>query len=120
MNGNSPISVGLAGDGDEVDAIENVERVFAIKLNYNDASSWETAGDVFMSLQKVLPASELSSQTLWERFAEALALETGVDAKKIDRNSPLLLPTSFSWKIALVRVSIAAFLIFGLLFLVSL
>lgn len=119
MNGNSPISIGLAGDGDEVDAIENVERAFAIKLNDNDALSWEAAGDVFISLQKVLPTSELSSQTLWERFAEALALETGVDAKKIGRNSPLLLPTSVSWKIALVRVGIVTVLVFSLLFLIA-
>ena len=40
MDESSLISVGLAGNGDEVDAIENVERVFTVELDVNDAPSF--------------------------------------------------------------------------------
>ena len=41
---NSPKSVGLGGDGDEIAAIDDVERAFGVKLDYADVSRWLTAG----------------------------------------------------------------------------
>jgi hypothetical protein len=83
-------SVGLGGDGDEVAAIRDVERAFGVKLDYADAPSWLTAGDVFRSLRKALPADELSGPDLWNRFAAALCAQTGVDPSGIEQGSPLL------------------------------
>lgn len=87
---NPPKSVGLGGDGDEIAAIGDVERVFGVKLNYADAPGWSTAGDVFRSLQKALPTKELDSPDLWKRFAVALCGETGVNPSDIEPDSPLL------------------------------
>jgi hypothetical protein len=84
-------SVGLDGDGDEIAAIYDVERAFGVKLNYEDAPGWFTAGDVFRSLQKALPPKELNSPDLWNRFAVALCYQTGVNPDDIDQESPLLL-----------------------------
>jgi hypothetical protein len=85
-----PRSVGLGGDGDEVTAIEEVERTFGVQLDKIDASKWVTAGDVFASLQKALPCIRADDPATWRRFAEALTDETGVDAASITADSPLL------------------------------
>ena len=90
MAKHSPKSVGLGGDGDEVAAIEGVERVFGVRLDYSDAPRWVTAGDVFDSLQKVSPPVLLNRPDIWKRFAAALCYETGVRPDRIDRDSPLL------------------------------
>ena len=84
-----PESVGLYGDGDEVSAIREVEGVFGVKLNFDDAPQWLTAGDVFSSLVKSLPPDEGVKTDTWTRFAEAITSDTGVDPTKIVRTSPL-------------------------------
>lgn len=90
MAGQLPKSVGLGGDGDEIAAIEDVERAFGVKLDDADASRWCTAGDVFRSLQKALPAEAMNSPDLWRRFAVALCGQTGVSPDSIEMDSPLL------------------------------
>ena len=84
------VSVGLGGDGDEIEAIDDVARAFGVKLDYSDARQWLTAGDVFNSLRKALPRDERDAADLWERFAIALCGVTGVDPKSIEPTSPLL------------------------------
>jgi hypothetical protein len=93
MEAAPPYSVGLAGDGDEIAAIENVEEAFGVTLDDKDAPDWRTAGDLFVSLLKVLPPHATGDATIWERFATALAWESGIDPQKIIRDSPLLLRT---------------------------
>jgi hypothetical protein len=90
MNDRIPQSVGLGGDGDEIAAIEDVEKAFGVTLDDADAPHWYTAGDVFASLCKALPAEEGGKPDAWERFTVALSQETGVDPKSIETNSPLL------------------------------
>lgn len=82
-------SVGLGGDGDEIVAIDNVERAFGVELDKADAARWHTAGDVFVSLCRALPA-DTRDEGLWSRFTEVLTDQTGVDPTAIERNSPLL------------------------------
>ena len=97
MEAGPPRCVGLAGDGDEIAAIENVEDVFGVTLDDQDAPLWLTAGDVFASLLKALPPDAAADPTTWRRFAEALAAETGIDPCLITNNSPLLLPDKGTW-----------------------
>jgi len=89
MSATPPKSVGLGGDGDEIAAIDDVERAFEVKLDKADAAQWHTAGDVFVSLCKALPA-DLRDNGLWSRFTEVLTDQTGVDPKAIEKDSPLL------------------------------
>jgi hypothetical protein len=58
METEAPKSVGLGGDGDEIAAITDVERALGVKLDYADAPHWRTAGDVFASICKALPAEK--------------------------------------------------------------
>jgi hypothetical protein len=95
MNDGSPISVGLGAEGDEVAAIQDVERLFGVRLDYNDASSWITAGDVFASLEKALPAKVAATPDAWTRLTECLARHTGIDAARIQPSSPLLTESRF-------------------------
>ncbi len=90
MKAASPKSVGLGGDGDEIVAIGDVEDAFGITLDHGDAGKWRTAGDVYATLCKALPPAEADQPGTWERFRTALALESGVDPKEIDPDSPLL------------------------------
>jgi hypothetical protein len=82
--------VGLGGDGDEVDAIQNVEAHFGVKLDYGDAPNWRTAGDVYAALLKALPAEPAAKPDVGARFAKILCDESGVDPKTICPESLLL------------------------------
>ena len=93
----TPYSVGLAGDGDEVAAIEDVERVFGVKLDTRDAPRWRTAGDVFRSLRNAG-----ATDPDWGLFAEVLAGQTGIESRLLTPESPLLLPASSLWQRAAV------------------
>jgi hypothetical protein len=90
MNARTPKSVGLGGDGDEIWAIQALEKAFGITLDYSDAPQWHTAGDVYASLCKALPIEEKHKTDVWERFTSVLSQETGVDPKSIEADSPLL------------------------------
>ncbi|MDK2767142.1 MAG: hypothetical protein KYX69_05425 [Sphingomonas sp.] len=90
MDKSNPASVGLCGDLDEIAAIDEIEAIFGVTLDYADAPSWQTAGDVFRSLLNVLPADVANASDTWDRFAAALTHETGVDPATITPNSPLL------------------------------
>jgi hypothetical protein len=83
-------SIGLGGDGDEVDAILAVERHFRVSLDYEDAPGWATAGDVFASLLKALPSDQLARSDLWPSFAAIMCEETGADASLVGPETLLL------------------------------
>ena len=89
MNAHSAHSVELVGDGDEIAAIENVERAFGVMLDTSSAGKWVTVGHVYVALCDALP-TDMSSDGRWDRFASALASETGVDPKQLTVDSPLI------------------------------
>jgi hypothetical protein len=108
MEAAPPCCVGLVGDGDDIAAIGDVEEAFRVTLDDQDVPGWLTAGDVFESLLKTLPPDAATDPSVWERFATALALETGINPDRIEKNSPLLLPGKGTWgevKDALVLVA---------------
>ena len=92
-----PVSVGFGSDGDEIAAIDEIEMTFGVTLDYADAPTWQTARDVFHSLQNSLPADVANAPDTWDRFAAALTHETGVDPTTITPDSPLLDEGS-SWR----------------------
>ena len=113
-------SVGLGGDGDEIEAIEDVEKAFGVKFDPTEASNWHSAGDLFSSLCTLLPAHEIKQDNLWDRFAIALTGVTGVDPKMIKKDSPLI-DINGPWssisrsRIAVwILLVVAALLVFGL------
>jgi hypothetical protein len=116
---NSPISVGLGGDGDEIVAIADVERAFGVKLDYSEPAGWRTAGDVFDSLQKALPAEDRDRPDLWERFTIALSAETGVDPQALECGSPLLSESRLWWTISNASATFWIVLVLGFAALVA-
>lgn len=100
MDGKSPKSVGLGGDGDEIFAVADVECALSIKLDYGDALYWLTAGDLFASVQRVLPEQLREDPDVWQRFAVALCGQTGMNPKVIEPNSPLLSQSRFWARLA--------------------
>ena len=97
MEADAPCSVGLVGDGDEVAAIGHIEEVFGITLDDRDAPRWVTAGDVYASLLETLPPDRATDAATWNRFAQALARETGIDPALVSKDSPLLLEDQGFW-----------------------
>lgn len=85
-------TIGLGGDGDEVDAIAAVERHFGVALDYSAAATWQTAGDVFSSLIGALPEHQRHFKDIWPMFAAILCEETGADAARVAPNTLLLGP----------------------------
>lgn len=118
MTSPPPISVGLGGDGDEIVAIDDVERAFGVKLDKGGASQWHTAGDVFVSLCEALP-SDTSDRELWSRFTKVLTYQTGVDPTFIKKDSPLLSQSRLWVHIANVSVMVWIAAAVGMLALVA-
>ena len=110
--GQTAVSVGLVGDGDEIAAIQDVEAEFGVRLDYDDARNWRTAGDVYRSLLKTAGDGVTDSADVWLRFATALCLETGIDPVTISRDSPLLQPPGF-WA-AMPNASVLLWTLIGL------
>jgi len=109
-----PFSLGLGGDGDEIDAIEEVERRFCVRLYYSDARSWTTVGDVFAALQRAPSAGRTTAPDAWATFAEAICMETGVDPTRVTPDTLLIGQGRFDWRlmmIAAVVIGLAAALI---------
>lgn len=85
-----PKSLGLAGDGDEIAALRDVEHYFGVSLDYSDAQHWETVGDVFTALQRALPADKADATATWTDFAKSISKQTGVDASLLNTNTRLI------------------------------
>ena len=83
-------NLGLGGDGDEIAAIEEVEATFGVRLDYSDAGNWSTVGDVYASLLRKLSAYEAARPDLWDRFAQAISRETGIDPSRVSLETGLL------------------------------
>ena len=94
-------SLGLGGDGDEVAAIRKVEKCFGVRLDYSDSQSWTTAGDVFVALQRALPAERAAARDTWARYAGAISSETGVDPSRVTHATLLLGQHRFDRRIVL-------------------
>jgi len=69
-------SIGLGGDGDEVDAIERVQARFGIAFDFEDCEQFVTVGDVWRALLKELGKSEQQAAPLWSDFVRELGEET--------------------------------------------
>jgi hypothetical protein len=86
-------SLGLGGDGDESDAIENVEREFGVCLDPTDAPNWSTVGDVYLSLLKVMPSHAKDDPSVWKRFCAAICRGSGADGTFVGERTQILAPT---------------------------
>ena len=82
-------SVGLGGDGDEVEAIEAAFARFGLPVPVEDARRWRTVGDIWTSLMCLVPRVE-SQPRAWERLVEALCEQTGADAAEVTQETRLL------------------------------
>lgn len=85
-------TIGLGGDGDELDSVAAVETHFGISLDDADAPRWVTAGDLFRSLLKALPPDHGTKDDPWPRFARILCEETGADPERVGPDTLLLGP----------------------------
>ena len=83
-------TLGLWGDGDEIDALDDVEKSFGVKLDYTDAGNWFTAGDVYAALLKALPEDAVQRPDTWKGFAEAISDQTGVDPARVAPETRLI------------------------------
>jgi hypothetical protein len=97
-----PHSLGLGGDGDEIAAIAEVEHRLEVRLDYSDARSWTTVGDVYAALQRALPAERAAALDTWARFADAIFMETGVDPSRVQPETLLLGQHRFDRRLLLV------------------
>jgi hypothetical protein len=75
-------SIGLGGDGDEVDAVQLVERRMHLSLDYADAPNWRTAGDLFNAVVRAKPELE-GSRIAWRRMSVALCWYTGANLRHV-------------------------------------
>jgi len=93
----------LVGDGDEIDAIHDVEREFGVEVDKQDAPGWHTAGDLYASLQRALPDYLRKQPSTWPRFAWALCQTSDDDPALVDQGTRLLIPRRPSLRSWLAR-----------------
>jgi hypothetical protein len=82
-------SIGLGGDGDEVVAIQLVEKRLGLQLDYSDAARWRTLGDLHGSIIQVRPDLK-GSRRAWRRMVVALCSETGINPRGAQPETLLL------------------------------
>ena len=82
-------NLGLWGDGDEVDAIEEAFRAIKSKVPKEDASNWITVADLWRSALRVAPELAESSEA-WDRFRQGLSVNTYVDWRLVSPETRLL------------------------------
>lgn len=82
--------LGLGGDGDEITAIEDVEREFGVGIDTGNAACWRTTGDVFDALLPSLPDYVAKQPSTWPRFCHALSQVSGDDPRQIERQTILI------------------------------
>jgi hypothetical protein len=82
--------LGLGGDGDEIEAVEDVERDFGVKIDTSSAIHWRTVGDVYEALLLALPDYVTAQPTTWRRFCRALCQVTGDDPDAVQRETTLI------------------------------
>ena len=87
-------SIGLGGDGDEVDSIARVEERFGIAFDVEDCARFVTVGDVWNALLKESRTSEADGAPLWPAFVAALGEETlrNADFDRVGLETTLLGP----------------------------
>jgi len=87
-------TLGLGGDGDEVDSLERVERRFGIAFDHEDCERFDTVGDVWRALLKELRLSEAEAAPLWNDFVAELGDETlrKAEFSKVGHETMLLAP----------------------------
>lgn len=103
-----PHSLGLGGDGDEIAAIAAVEQRFGVRLNYSEARSWTTVGDVYAAPLHALPAAKGVGVETWAPFAEAISMETGVAPSRVQPETLLLGQHQFDQRLLLVAAVMIA------------
>lgn len=108
MDVTPPQSIGLAGDGDELEALRDVEAAFGVKLDYADSGNWVTAGSLFESLRRAMRAGPAENPETWARFTHALAQQAGVKPASVKPNSPLLAPELGRWTRAVWLIGVVA------------
>jgi hypothetical protein len=92
LNGETVVleRLGLGGDGDEIEAIEDIERNFDVKIDTSEAVKWRTVGDVYDALLIALPDYVKAQPTTWRRFCRALCQVTADDPDTVGRDTILI------------------------------
>jgi hypothetical protein len=82
---------GLWGDGDEIEAIELVEKRLNVKLRNEDAAGIWTVGDLWRTLLNSNPQLN-DDRRSWLRFVVALTWYTDVNPRKVGKQTLLIEP----------------------------
>jgi len=82
--------LGLGGDGDDIEAIEDVERDFGVRIDTSAAIKWRTVGDVYDALLLALPEYVQAQPNTWRRFSRAICRVTGDDPEAVRRETILI------------------------------
>jgi hypothetical protein len=82
---------GFWGDGDEIDALELIEKRLNVRLRHEDAPNIRTVGDLWVSLLGSNAHLEDSKRN-WIRFVVGLTAYTGLNPREICRETLLIEP----------------------------
>ncbi|WP_395541233.1 hypothetical protein [Neotabrizicola sp. sgz301269] len=78
---NSRPNIGLYGDLDDVECLEDVERQFSVRFTDEEAEAVTTVGSFYQALLAKRP--DLDQEPAWNELAQILALHGEVPASQI-------------------------------------
>ncbi|MBT2187359.1 hypothetical protein [Sphingobium nicotianae] len=99
-------TLGLGGDGDEIDAVRDVERALGVEIDCSNAEMSRTVGDVYDAAKAALPDDQRNASDLWSRFATAISYQTDVDPTRLAPETLLLADRKPRWPMMLVAIGI--------------
>jgi hypothetical protein len=80
--------LGLWGDLDEVQAVEDAFKGIGLAPQWDDSPTWATVGDIWRSVRRIAPEVAASSDA-WDKFRQGIARETAVDWMRVAESTAL-------------------------------
>ena len=88
-------TIGLVGDGDEIEALQDAAERLGITLDHEDVRHWITVGDIYDSITRAHPS--LNTHHGWQDLCSALCEAVGSDPRRVTRDTILIQDTNI-WK----------------------
>ena len=88
-------TIGLWGDGDELDAVQDAERRLGFKLPVEEAPNWLTVGDIYDSVMRHNPGAD--ARRTWRKLVVGLCVAVGADPRRVAKETTLIERTNI-WK----------------------
>ncbi len=73
-----------------VELVMEIEDKFNIQISNEDASNFETIGDIFENIIKVLNIKKENEELIWEKLKKIVILQLGVKPNQVTKDARII------------------------------